>query len=53
MRWLLSRLDDLQWLDSRSLIVGEGLNPGIADFIRTETFDRILEAWTALHSALR
>ena len=42
MRWLLSRLDDLQWLDSRSLIVGEGLNPGIADFIRTETFDRIL-----------
>ena len=22
MRWLLSRLDDLQWLDSRSLIVG-------------------------------
>ena len=42
MRWLLSRLDDLEWLDSRSLIVGEGLNPGIADFIRTETFDRIL-----------
>lgn len=44
MQWLLSRLGDLDWLDCRSLIVGEGLNPGIADFIRVELFDRMLQS---------
>lgn len=42
MEWLLRSLDDMTWLDNRALVVGEGLNPGISDFIRVETFDTIL-----------
>ncbi len=53
MRWLLSRLDDLEWLDSRSLIVGKGSIPEsrISSVRRPST--GFWEAWTALRSALR
>ena len=44
MRWLLRQLDELKWLDNPSLIVGEGLNPGVADFVRVDIFDRILQS---------